>query len=300
MHEQSEAELLISAFASGIESFEGRYRVKSLILALTMSFALFLGASAFSIGVDPGEFGVLYNCGYPVTVVLDGDFADWPANVPWHKVTHDMGWNTPEDDDDGSYEFACVADNRYLYVAIKIWDDKEVTGETAGHDVYKDDCVELYIDGDNSKAGNYDGNDSQIMIGRDNLGGDPKKPSLGGANPAWGAHVANAKPGPDSGAETAVVNTKYGWAMEVAVPLAEFDIRLADGTVIGFNVQLNDDDDGGDRDHKQSWSKAELDSGVEGAYRDTSVWGELRFVETSFAVSSQGKLAATWALIKQK
>ena len=67
--------------------------MRSLVLALSVSFALFLGVSAFSAGVDPGDPGVLYNCGFPVTVVLDGNFGDWPPNVPWHKVTHDMGFD---------------------------------------------------------------------------------------------------------------------------------------------------------------------------------------------------------------
>jgi hypothetical protein len=90
-------------------------------LALSASFTLFLCAPAFSVGVDPGEFGVLYNCGFPVTIALDGNLGDWPANVPWHKVTHDVGWNIPEDDDDGSYEFGCVAEGAYKDTSV--WGD---------------------------------------------------------------------------------------------------------------------------------------------------------------------------------
>jgi oligosaccharide reducing-end xylanase len=268
--------------------------MRDLILTLVVFFTLVLCAPVFA-----DEFGVTYDCVFPFTVVLDGDFADWPANVSWHKVTHTMGWGTlPDDDKDGSYEFACAADSESLYVAIKISDDMKVIDEDTGHSVYNDDAIELYIDGDNSKAGNYDGNDSQIMIGRENVGGDPSNPKLGGANPSWGAHVANAISGPDSGTRAAVVDTNYGWAMELAVPLARFGIKPADGVIIGFNVQLNDDDDKSGRDHKLSWSARER-SGDESSYKDTSAFGDLKFVSVSSAVSSEGKAAITWGKIRK-
>jgi len=98
------------------------------ILTLAVFFSLFIVTSAFATIVDAGEQGVVYNCAFTFTVTLDGDFADWP-DVPWQQVTHDMGWSNrpdakkPNNDNDASYEFACVADENNLYVAIKTWDD---------------------------------------------------------------------------------------------------------------------------------------------------------------------------------
>jgi hypothetical protein len=248
-------------------------------------------ASAFSAGVDPGEVGVIYNCAFPIKdITLDGKLDEpfWKL-APWHKVSHDMGWNNPKDDQDGSLEFACVADEEYLYVAIKVWDDKKVVDEDVGCNVWKDDSVEIYIDGGNEKAPAYDGNDSQITIGRDNVGGDPDKPKLGGC--------VGQLQGPNTGTKAGVVDTDYGWSVEAAVPLDSFGIKLADGTVIGFNVQLNDDDDKGARDHKLAWSKKERQVG-ERSWQDPSVFGELKFVKANLAVSPQGKLATTWASIR--
>jgi len=268
--------------------------MKSLVSVLAMFFALILAVSAFPAEVDPGEFGILYNCGFPVTVKLDGSFSEWPGNVPWHKVKHTMGWTTPEDDEDGSFEFACVADEKFLYVAIKIWDDEKRVDESVGDSVYLDDSIELYVDGDNSKAAEYEPDVSQITIGRYNIGEDPEAPMLN----AWTGNNGKGKPASQTGTMVAVVDTNYGYAMEVAVPLESFNIELDDGTVIGFNVQLNDDDDGGDRDHKLSWSEKEREDG-ETAYFNPSVFGELVFLRDFLAVSAEGKLATTWASIKR-
>jgi hypothetical protein len=265
----------------------------SALLPMVVS-ALILSASAFPADVDPGEFGVLYNCGFPVTVKLDGSFGEWPGNVPWHKVKHSMGWNTPKNDEDGSFEFACAADENFLYIAIKIRDDDKCVDENVGDDVWNDDSIELYIDGDNSKSAEYEADVSQITIGRYNIGEDPKTPKLN----AWTGGNGLGQAASATGTMAAVVDTDYGWAMEVAVPLDSFNIELDDGTVIGFNVQLNDDDDGGDVDHKLSWSEKERE-GDETAYLDPSVFGELKFLRDFLAVSAEGKLATTWASIKR-
>jgi hypothetical protein len=268
--------------------------MRDVVLVSKVLLALFICASAFAIAAEPeDEFGVLYNCNYSTTVKLDGDFAEWPANVAWHKVKHSMGWNTPKDDEDGSLEFACVADDKYLYVAVKIWDDEKCVDEDKGDSVYKDDSIELYVDGDNSKSNEYEADCSQITIGRYNIGEDPEDPMLNGYRGGSG----NGTPANQSGTKAAVVDTNYGWAVEAALPFKTWNIELADGAAIGFNVQLNDDDDGVDRDHKLSWSEKEREGG-ETAYLNPAVFGELVFIKDLLAVSSEGKLAATWGLIK--
>ncbi len=272
--------------------------MRGIISATATILVLFFAISSFSDDVKPGQFGVFYNCGFPAEdAKLDGQFNEpfWSA-VPWDKVTHEMGWGTlPDDDADGSCEFACVADAEFLYVAIKVYDDDKVVGEDMGDAMYEDDCMEVYIDGGNEKAGAYDLNDSQIMIARDNVDNPdcPDDPLLAGNH--WKGD--NFLKGADTGTKASVIDTNYGWAVEAAIPLDTFEIQLADGVIIGFNVQLNDDDDGGSRDHKLSWSEVER-AGVEDSHLNPGVFGELRFVEASLAVSSDGKLTATWAWVK--
>ncbi|RKY05608.1 hypothetical protein DRP77_00475 [Candidatus Poribacteria bacterium] len=258
----------------------------SIVFVLIAIFAIH--SMAFPAKIDPGKLGVIYYCAFPVTITLDGKFDDWPSVVPWHKVPHDRGTQPAPDDNDASYEFACVADENYLYVAFKVRDDKKVVGEDTGCNVWKDDSVEVYIDGGNEKANSYDANDSQVTIGRDNVGGDPEHPKLGGC--------VGQLQGPNTGTKAFVVDTDYGWAVEAALPLETWGIELRDGLVIGFNTHLNDDDDKGPRDHKLIWSEKDV---ADTSWKDPSVFGELKFVEVKLAVSPRDKLATVWGALKR-
>ena len=183
---------------------------------------------------------------------------------------------------------------------MKTWDNEKRVDEDVGPDawglipVWLDDSMEIYIDADNSKHSEYEPDVCQITIGRYNVGGDLDNPMLDNFRGLNGQRVS----ADETGTKAAVIDTDYGWAIEAAVPLAFFGIPPADGTVIGFNAHFNDDDDWGGRDHKLSWSKVEF-AGDEAAYFDPSVFGELRFVSVSTSVSSEGKLIATWASIRE-
>lgn len=240
--------------------------------------------------IPGGSFGEVIECAFPNEVKLDGNLDDqaW-KQAPWHLVEHGEGTQPAPDDKDASYEFACVADDKWLYVAFKVSDDKIVSGENAGCDVWKDDSVEIYIDGGNEAAGAYDKNDAQITIGADNIGGDINKPKLGGC--------VGVNQGPTTGTKVAVVKSADGWVVEAAVPLknAGWDIKLKDGLIIGFNTHFNDDDDKGERDGKLIWSKKDI---ADRSWTDPSVYAKLKFVSAVLAVEPSHKLATSWGKIK--
>ncbi len=260
------------------------------ILFLTLYIALAC-LPMFSWAIDPGEVGVNYNCAFPNTVDVDGKLKDLPWQfASWHDVPHNKG-NTPApNDNDASYSFAVIADDKWLYVAFKVKDDEIQSGGDTGCDVWKDDSVEIYIDAEHEQGGSYDKNDAQITIGADNIGGDINKPKLGGC--------VGITQGPTTGTIVAVVKTDEGWSVEAAVPLknAGWNIKPKTGLVIGFNTQMNDDDDGGDRDHKLIWSDKDV---ADRSWTDPSVFAELTFVEEKLAVSPKVKLAATWGQLKK-
>ncbi len=249
----------------------------SRLIFLSFVLTILLMAAIISVPILADEPGLVYDAPFPVTVSVDGDLSDWPL-VTWHKITHDMGWdNLAESDDDASLEFACVAGEGNLYVALKIRDDLKCVNEDSGNGIFQDDSVEIYIDGDNSKPAVYEPDVCQISIGRYNVGRDPSNPMLNDFR-GWDGQGASAV---ETGTKAAVVDTDYGWAVEAAIPLAFFGIGLADGKVIGFNVHLNDDDDQGERDHWLGWSKTELAGDTDTAYMDPSVFGQLKFVSVN-------------------
>ena len=57
----------------------------------------------------------------------------------------------------------------------------------------------------------------------------------------------------DEGVEFAVKTTNSGYVTEIKFPWASLKVRPKPGLTIGFDVQVNDDDDGGERDSKLAW-----------------------------------------------
>jgi len=236
-----------------------------------------------------GEFGKVYECAFPNTVELDGSLNDQPWQyAPWHTIGHDEGTQPAPGEKDALCSFAAIADDEWLYVALRMNDDKIITGETMGAELWKDDSVEIYIDANHARTATYEADDSQITIGAVNMDlGNIKEPELGGTGD-----------GPNTGTRAAVVESTNGWIVEAAVPLKndKWDIKPEDGMIIGFNIHFNDDDDGGDRDHKLIWSLNDVD---DQSWQNTERFADLKFVNQSLAVKPGGKLSTVWGRIKR-
>ncbi|MBM4046872.1 MAG: hypothetical protein FJ279_17340 [Planctomycetes bacterium] len=216
-----------------------------------------LGTSSSADSADPTWVLVSrpYPCPFPFTVDVDGDFSDEAWQVaPRYAHTNKLSAHAlrdgriekdPSGDEDSSFKFAAVADQEYLYVAVWIRDDRLIYGEAPGCDVWSDDSLEIFMDADGSGGSFYDPGDAQITIPLVNLGRDPANPAICGIQ-----H-------PTEGVQAAVVHTSDGWAVEAAIALripGKWNIAPADGSRIGFNISVNDDDDGGLEDTILTWS----------------------------------------------
>ena len=263
------------------------------VVSILCIAGMFIAVDSWAGDVEPGlagdisggEFGVVYECAFPNTVELDGKLNDqaW-IYAPWHTIAHDDGTGPAPDEDDATCSFAAVADSKWLYVAIRLIDDTILAGETND---YKDDSVEIYIDANHAATATYEADDAQITIGAGNIDGDIEKPHITGSAGAAGI-----------GVEVAVVETADGWVVEAAVPLnsGKWNITPKAGTVIGFNIHFNDDDVGGERDHKLIWSLLDVD---DQSWQNTTRFADLEFVSLQLAVEYTDKLSATWGRIKQ-
>ncbi|MDQ1329368.1 MAG: Carb-bd dom fam9 protein [Candidatus Poribacteria bacterium] len=268
-----------------------------LLVMNLMVFSIIAQAGELIKGMIPGDiYGELIICAFPNKIVLDGKLNDqaWKY-ATWHRIEAKDGTVTAPDNDNASVKFAVTADDKYIYFAAEITDNKIIKGESATCNVYNDDSVEAYIDAGNEKAGAYDINDAQITIGADTIGADPDVKTtaalLGGC--------VGITQGPKTETIATGTLTKDGWNVEAAIPLKNsgWDIKPQNGLIIGFNVQYNDDDSGGDRDYKLIWCKEEVKKG-EGSWTNPSLFAELKFVEAALAVDPKDKIAAKWAIIK--
>lgn len=136
-------------------------------------------------------------------------------------------------------------DNQNLYVLIQVSDaelDKSSTN------AWEQDSVEIFLDQDNGKASSYKDGDGQYRINFDN------ETSFNPASIAEGFVSA-----------TKVYGTSY--TVEAKIPFTK--ITPANGTEIGFDVQINDAKDG-TRQSVATWNDT-----TGNGYQDPSVFGVL-------------------------
>jgi hypothetical protein len=133
-----------------------------------------------------------------------------------------------------------------LYAFVEIYDDSVSTASDNNNN-YQFDSVELYFDGDNSKkAGAYDGvDDLQMRFNFGQTGLDDIDLGYGSGIPSWG-YVK-------TGIEYATFKTALGWNLEVQIPLSNLKITAAPEKAFGFDVQINDRDEGPNRNHILRW-----------------------------------------------
>ena len=161
----------------------------------------------------------------------------------------------PFDVNDCSFFVYTVYDDEYLYLAVRVLDDwVEVNDAAAGSEdqaTWYDDSVEIFIDGDYSQfdtpltSASADDQAREFATGgqfvmtangarRDNEAGNPTF----GENDEWYG-VAE--------------QTDTGYEVEMKIKLSKIG-NPTKGSKIGFNVAVNDDDDGDQGRYQLRWS----------------------------------------------
>ena len=156
-------------------------------------------------------------------------------------------------------------DDENLYIWVGIVDENHVSDSK---DYWADDSIEIYIDADASRGASYDNyNDFQLSFSHGNssinAGGTTPKDKL----------------------DTIKFSTRQlpsGYQLEAAIPWTTLNIIPTAEHLIGFDIQINDDDNGDGRDAKISWNAS-----VDQAWKNPQVFGLLilldenqRFVKT--------------------
>jgi len=185
---------------------------------------------------------------------------------------------TPENAADLSASFKVLYDSTNFYLFLTVQDS--VVDTTYSN--YQGDGLEVYFDGDYSHGDTYDGiNDNQIRITV--------------ADVVLADTDAHAPPGVLPGMQFKVLRTAGGYDIEASFPLAELQIYpsadpapvldasgnpmpgtgIAPNNVIGFEMQINDDDGGG-RQTLLRWHSDDNNS-----YQNPSLFGQARLVGTN-------------------
>ena len=144
-------------------------------------------------------------------------------------------------------------DDKYLYIWVGIVDDKFVADSKKQY--WADDSIEIYIDADASRSDQYDGfNDYHLSFRM----GSP-------------IQAGSKTPKEDiSAIRYAMRPNPAGYQLDIAIPWTTLRVIPKPEHTLGFDIQVNDDDNGYSRDAKISWN-AETDS----AWKSPKVFGEL-------------------------
>jgi uncharacterized sulfatase len=181
------------------------------------------------------------------------DAAFW-TGAEAHAIDGTPGGGAAPSADDLSGRWQARWGEQHLYLRVVARDDRAPSDASGAP--WNDDSVVLFFDGGNEKAlQHYDQNDFQYGFPR---GGD--------------AVVTGTLSVLDTtGVAFTFEETEGGYLFEAALPWSTLNTTPQEGALVGMDVHLNDDDDGGGRDAKKTWHNTEG-----GSWNDPSTFGTVR------------------------
>jgi len=212
--------------------------------------------------------------------VMDGVVDDvWSVSTE-QEITITIAGSEPSGLADCSGAWRALWDWEYLYMLVEVKDEM-LRHDSTYNRSWEDDSVEVYVDGDNSKRISVDENDHQYCF-------------------RWYTQVETPRAqhhGEPSleGVEYAVDTTGSGYLFEIRLPwVSMMSKQPTAGQLIGIDVFINDDDDGGSRDTQISWYATDGTG-----WNTPSMWGTALLVADKRAVNPEPKAGAmhpeTWA-----
>ena len=173
------------------------------------------------------------------TVRIDGRTDDWEQVKPVPLALKTDGYT-----EEGS-QFRLLWDDEYLYALVEVSDS---TLNDASSVVHEQDSVEVFLDQNNGKSTSYETDDGQYRVNFKN------SVSYNGGDTGRFQSRTRVYPG--------------GYLVEMALPL--YSVKPQPGTLMGFDVQINNADASGSRAGIRNWVNA-----TNMGYQDTSGFGLL-------------------------
>ncbi|MEE9322657.1 MAG: sugar-binding protein [Granulosicoccus sp.] len=208
---------------------------------------------------------------------------EWASAVQFDQsgnsltMSHLMVDNEADAPDGNNYRrWAAMHDGKYLYLLVVVDDDGRRQSDS--DQFWKDDSLELFIDGDNSKLTSWDDSgDFHLIIPLQSAGATGKTKQRNVYVTGFNAQ--------DNIPEIKIVTGPGLGPRGVRRPLYENDVyelrieldsvSILPGRQFGFELQVNDDDDGQERDSKWGWFHPSLegDEANDTTYLNPSVMG---------------------------
>jgi polygalacturonase len=180
--------------------------------------------------------------------VIEGRLSErgWNLQTSIGKSVIGIGNNTTT--------FDVLWDNSYLYVGAKVLDS---IFKNDSPNAWDDDGIEIYIDPNHSHSTIYDATDLQLIKGYND------------------AALYAAMNNNTSGVLHNWAAVSGGYTVELAIPWSKLGVTPTANMTIGFDIGVNDDDNGSARDAQMMWN------GTSNNYRNTSAFGHTVLVAAS-------------------
>lgn len=183
-----------------------------------------------------------------------------------------LDFNVIEDDEDRQYKWAGMHDGTYLYLMIFGEVGAQQTPFGDSDIAFQDDAVDIFWDGNNSKRAGYDGvDDFQAIIALLSKNG-AGSPNVSGNLDTRFELGDRSTPIDGTAIDFAVclcTGEQQLWEVRINLEAAKIPIDKT----FGFEIQLNNDVDGGGRDAKWAWFD---ESGEDSTWRFPSKMGTAR------------------------
>jgi len=196
-----------------------------------------------------------------IAPALDGKIEECWAKAPSYRLTHSF-YDPASSDEDLSASYKALWDKDNLYILIDVTDDQR---SADSDEFWQDDGIEVFIDADNSKSGEYGPGVYQFYF-------------------SWkddGATLGEARGNGTTGAKLSASKTDTGYRAEIRFAWSTLGVKPNPGVSIGLDVQVNDDDNGGERDSKIAWNAVTDDAWIN---------------PKAFGTAQLGGLVAWWKL----
>jgi hypothetical protein len=260
-------------------------------MALVGVFVLLISGLAFAI--DPpakhpktGE-PLVIQCLKGTPKTIDGNLNDWqigflkPAVLDTKEqifsgvVPGEAAWNGVKD---LSGSFYLIWDDKNVYVAAVVKDDKIVTNK-AGGDIWNSDAVEVFF--------------SQPLKAA-TTGTEHYQYGFNAASQRWNwCNMDGAGSKEPDYLKIASTKTADGYICEAAIDYKQMkSLVFKAGETLGFHVVL-DDTDAADREIQMTWTSLE-------AHNQTNGFGHLILSSETMAVDSAAKAVLMWGAIKNR
>lgn len=177
-------------------------------------------------------------------MAIDGleNESEWFAHLPY-PIERTV---VPIDASNNTGSWKAAFDNKRLYFFVSVEDDVVDPPDSAV--AYNDDSVEIFIDANNSHLPTFDDYDDFQLIFK-----------AGGGDNVWSFGDWSAN-NPDMEVQSAFRATSAGYDLEVSITWESLKTTPAQFERMGFDVHVNDDDNGGNREGKASWCAIDNES----------------------------------------